>query len=269
MVEHLGVFTFFVTGAIFGSFGNVLIYRIPEKLSIVDPPSFCPNCRTRIRWYDNIPLVSFVLLKGRCRFCNAKIPFRYFFVELLTALAFSTAYLKAGDIVEAVFGSILFFYLIVVSFIDLEKRIIPDKINYGFFIISMLAIAIASLCGSQTIPLTGKRGFLPSLSGILLISLFFLAIDWFSYRFFKKPGIGFGDVKMGVNIGLYTGYYSLMVPLLAYAIATVFTPALTRRFKDGYIPFGPFLALSTFLVVLYGPEMLRAYMSLVGLQNQP
>lgn len=264
MRAALGVL-FFIVGTIFGSFANVVIYRLPKKMSLVHPPSSCPKCGTPIKWFDNIPLISYLLLSARCRYCKNEIPLRYFLIELSSGLLFLFSYFFAQSLIEAVLASFFYLYLLIVLAIDLEHRIIPDKLNYSFFLLSIFTIAVLKIFKVKALPLVGEKGLAASVVGIILITAFFLIVDFLSYLLFKKPGIGLGDVKMGLNIGLYLGYYAPLVPLIAYAVAAFFTPLLLKKHNDGYIPFGPFLSVSSFIISVFGPTLVNLYVKITGL----
>jgi leader peptidase (prepilin peptidase)/N-methyltransferase len=251
---------FFIFGAIFGSFANVLIYRIPRKESIVYPGSHCPQCKTQLKWFDNIPLLSFIFLKGKCRYCGEKISIRYFIVELSSAFLFLLAAVFFESLPEALAAALFVYFLLVISFIDLEHMIIPDVLSLPFFIFSLLFLILSSSFLPSLLPLVGKKGIVSGLSGVLILLAFFLIIDFFSRAYFKKQGIGLGDIKLGLSLGLFLGYYSLLAPLLGYLLMAFFYPFLKNRVKDGYFPFGPFLSAGAVLTVFFGEELISWYL---------
>lgn len=262
--QHL---VFFIFGAIFGSFGNVLIFRLPRDLSISFPPSFCPFCKSPIKWHDNVPIISYLLLKGRCRNCKTAIPIRYFFVEILSAFLFLLASMTGENLLEAILLAFFFFYLLVVSFIDLEHLIIPNKLNYGFLMFNISIAIVYYKIGSFPFPLVGEKGIAYSISGIIGLTALFFLINLISNVSFNAQGIGYGDIKMGFNLGIYLGLYSLLVPFFAYFLAILFLPLLRKVYKSRYIPLGPFLSAGSILILYFGESFVQWYLRLSGLQN--
>ena len=139
MMIVYAVFVFLITTAI-GSFLNVLIYRLPLKISLVKPSSHCPNCKCKIKWYDNIPIISYIILRGKCRNCKEKISIRYLIVELLTGVISTLIFLRFGISLMSLFGILLFLLLIPLSFIDVEHLIIPDSIIIGLLVLGVVGI---------------------------------------------------------------------------------------------------------------------------------
>ena len=237
MTEILG----FVIGAVVGSFLNVCIYRIPKKISIVHPSSFCPNCGEKIRFYDNIPIVSYLILKGRCRNCKSQIPIRYLVVEIISAVITAIVWKKFG-ILKGIYYSVLFWGLIVVSFIDIEHFEIPVEVCYfvlvfGIFLSPFLGI-----------------GFVDSILGASFGAGLVLFIIETYYVFTKKEGMGYGDANVLSVIGAYIGWQKVLTVLfVASFLGTLF--ALTwwifKRKLERTLPFAPFLSLGAVLVVLF------------------
>jgi leader peptidase (prepilin peptidase)/N-methyltransferase len=208
-------FVVFVLGAGIGSFLNVCIHRMPRDESIVSPPSHCPHCNARIRWMDNIPLLSYMALRGKCRYCRAQISPRYVVVELLTALLFLGVWLKyplswLAPIYWVVVGG-----LIAGTFIDLEHYIIPDEITVGGVVVGFVAsIFVPSLHGETFAFLSGFK----SLLGILIGSGLVLWVAIFGELIFRKEAMGFGDVKLTAMIGAFFGWQAAV---FALAVASV------------------------------------------------
>lgn len=246
----------FCLGAIVGSFLNVCIYRIPAGLSIVSPRSRCPQCLTEIRWYQNIPMVSWLVLRGRCATCRTPIPVRYPFVEGLTGLLFALIFLRFGEHVVTPIFWLFAAALVVVTFIDLDHQIIPD-------VISLPGIPIGFLCACF-IPFVGWRD---SLLGILLGggSLYLVAFgyEWLT----KKEGMGGGDIKLLAMIGAFLGWKAVLPVIFLSSLAgtLVGVPLMVLRKADGKlaIPFGPFLAAGSLIWLLSAPELIRWYLSLL------
>ncbi len=237
----------FLLGAVIGSFLNVLIYRIPKSESILRPPSHCPVCGHRLKWYDMIPVFSYIFLKGKCRYCGAKISPRYPLIEALTGFAFVGVGLRYG-------WSLLFFeyiifsaLLITVSFTDIFNGVVPDVVVIPGAVIGL----IFSL-------LRGKDVFISSILGMLFLFGFFLLVI-----FLTKGGMGEGDATFGGMIGAFLGFkFSLAVLVIAFvlgAIAGILFIIFSRKKGEDAIPFGPYLALAAYIMVLWGYKILYFY----------
>lgn len=249
-----GVFiVVFILGAIIGSFLNVCIYRIPAGISIVFPASRCPACLTNLRWYHNVPILGFLLLRGRCAFCGVKIPWRYPLVECLNAglyvLVFSRFGFSAITLVMFLFVAVL----VVITFIDLDHQLIPDAISLPGIVVGF-----------------GCSFFLPwlswqdSLFGILLGggSLFAVAAGYELLT--KKEGMGGGDIKLLAMIGAFLGWKAVLpVIFLSSLTGTLIgVPLMLIKGEGGRlaIPFGPFLACAALFYLFYGPALIRWYL---------
>ncbi|MHB8962691.1 MAG: prepilin peptidase [Saccharofermentanales bacterium] len=244
----------FLFGLIMGSFYNVCIYRIPEGLSIITPPSHCGNCNHRLGALDLIPVVSWLALGRKCRYCHAPIAWRYPLVELLTGVLFASLFLKFGLTWELPFYLVFVSILIMVTFIDIDHRIIPDR-----FVLAGLALAIGSLFTPWAI------SWKDALIGAAIGGGTLLIADLAGRVFFKKEGMGFGDVKLMAMAGIFLGIKQISVAfLLAVWIAAIVGVILLRvRSKDSdhYMPFGPFLALGCTLSIFFGNEIVVWYLS--------
>jgi leader peptidase (prepilin peptidase)/N-methyltransferase len=230
-----------------GSFLNVVAARLPQKRSIVRPPSACMACATEIRWYDNIPLVSYALLRGRCRSCGAHIPLRYPAVELVTALLIAGCFLAFGLSADAFVASFFCAVLVAVSAIDLEHRIIPNRI----------------VVPATGIVLVANTLLHPSPQWILggLGAFTFLLVTALIY----PAGMGMGDVKlallMGVMLGKTVGvalFAGMLVGMLPSLVLFARHGLKARKMK---IPFGPFLAVGGVVGLFWGDAILDAYLS--------
>ncbi|MEW6530314.1 MAG: prepilin peptidase [Thermodesulfobacteriota bacterium] len=240
----------FLFGAVVGSFLNVVIVRLPAGESVVTPRSKCPWCGHPIRWYDNIPMVSYLVLNGRCRDCGNRFSIRYFLVELTAALVFLGLYLKVGIAAELGVLFILCAALIAVFWIDIDHMIIPDPITYGLMPVGLVA-AVA--------------GFLPdvswksSLVGIVFGALV-LYVPAFVYEIVRgTEGLGGGDVKLLAMMGAFLGpvgvFFILLVSSLVGSVAGVIGMAAGEAGSTTRIPFGPFLAVGGLLYVFAGPAI--------------
>jgi len=248
----------FTLGACIGSFLNVCIYRIPAGESVVSPRSRCPHCGHLIRWYENLPILSYLCLRARCAGCGKGISIRYPLVETLTGFLFlSTLYhfsLTWATPIYMVFVA----GLVAITFIDYDHQIIPD-------VISLPGIVAGFGC-SFLIPWVG---WLDSLLGILLGGGLLFAIA-FGYEFLtKKEGMGGGDIKLLAMIGAFMGWQAVFpVIFIASLIGTlVGVPLMFLQKADGRlaIPFGPFLSLAAIVWLFYGRDLLQFYFGLIGL----
>ena len=242
-----------ILGAMVGSFLNVCIYRLPKEESIIWPRSHCPTCKKIIRFYDNIPLISYLLLRGRCRHCKGPISFQYPLVEGITALSSLFLIIKFGPSLSYLFYFAFVAALIVITVIDLYHQIIPDGISLPGIGVGLLA--------SLVIP---QITFLNSLMGILLGggSLFLVATlyEWI----FKREGMGGGDVKLLAMIGAFLGWKAVILTILLSSMIGSITGILIMILKGKdfkyAIPFGPFLSMGAVIALFYGENLIRWYL---------
>jgi leader peptidase (prepilin peptidase)/N-methyltransferase len=237
-------------GACLGSFANVCIYRLPKTKQIVSGRSFCPKCKKKINWYDNLPIISFLFLSGKCRKCKKVIPLRYLIVELITGISFLLIYLNFEDLYTITFLSILSLILIMIFFIDLENFIIPDSLN---FIIMGLALLKNFLPNFDTSLIHEiNQSIIGGMVGYLSIWLII-----FLYKTFKKiDGMGFGDAKLMAGIGLLFGWQSIPFILFVSSILGLIfvVPSLIKKQKTmrTEIPFGPFIIAACLIYFAQG-----------------
>ena len=255
-------FITFLLGAMVGSFLNVCIARIPKDESIVHPPSHCPSCRARIPFYYNIPLLSYVLLRGRCSSCKESISPRYFIVELLTALLAVTLYhwfgLSYTFFVTFVFAAAL----IVISFIDLDVRIVPDVISLPGIIVGLVLSVIGYFVFADPFEILPTP--LSSLIGILVGGGFLLATAWAYEKFTGVDGMGGGDIKLLAMIGAFLGWPSVPVTLfVASILGSVIGIGLMVATGAGRrlaLPFAPFLCSGALAYLFYGSQLIGFYL---------
>lgn len=239
----VNLFVFFV-GTIFGSFLNVCIHRLPKELSIVFPPSHCPKCGKPIHPTDNIPLISYLLLRGKCRNCKEKISVRYPLVEFITGLAFLAGYLKDPSLFSFPFVLVFLSLLIIAFFSDLEEQIIPDEV-----------VIIGLVSG---LVFNAARGMLfQSLIGAATGFAVFFLIAKIAGFFAKKEALGFGDLKLAAMLGAFLGvvgfWETFVLAYLLGAAISVFLLAVKIKKMGDYIPFGPFLILGAAISFFWGP----------------
>ncbi|HQP52100.1 MAG TPA: prepilin peptidase [Syntrophorhabdaceae bacterium] len=238
-------FIVFILGTIVGSFLNVCIYRLPREKSIISLHYFCPSCEGPIGFYDNIPILSYVLLKSRCRNCNTKISIRYPTVEFITALLFLLLYKKTGLNIELLVLMLFVAVLIVISLIDFEFKIIPDILSLGGLVIGFML--------SFTRPFFG---LLDSLYGILLGGGVLFAIAYLYQLCAKREGLGGGDIKLLGMIGSFIGIKGVLFSLISGSLVgtIVGIPLMLIKGQDTKygIPFGPFLSFGAIVYIFYG-----------------
>jgi leader peptidase (prepilin peptidase)/N-methyltransferase len=244
-------------GLTFGSFLTVVVHRTPRREPIGRGRSRCPSCGATLTWQDNIPLVSFLLLRGRCRHCGARISPRYPLIELGTAALFAGAVIRyADDAVAAVIAPFLG-VLLAMALVDLEHRIIPNAVVYPALPVFAVAIVALDLAGRAANALDAGIGFLVYGGGLLLIALI------------RPGGMGMGDVKLAALIGLVLGSQGLGVVGVAAALGILLgglggvVALAAGRSRKSALPFGPFLAAGAIAAALWGREIADAYMSLL------
>jgi len=238
----------FWPGLAIGSFLNVVAARVPEGRSIVHPPSACMDCGTEIAWYDNIPVVSWLLLRGHCRSCGTRISARYPLLELVTALLVAACFWKWGLSGDAVVASFVCIVLVAISATDIEHRIIPNTIVLPAFVITLAANTLLHPSPVWAIAAFGAAGFL------------------FAAALAYPKGMGMGDVKLALLMGAACGRTVPVAMMIGMVAALI--PGLYLLARHGQaarkmgIPFGPFLALGTVVALFFGHDILHAYWSL-------
>jgi leader peptidase (prepilin peptidase)/N-methyltransferase len=242
----------FIFGAVIGSFLNVCIYRMPRSKSIVRPGSSCPACEKPIKFYDNIPIMSYVILGGKCRHCGTKISLRYPFVELLTAAIFLMIYRRWGLSYELFIQMFFVSLLVAVTFIDYDFQIIPDILSIGGLI---AGIAISFI--------RPNFRFLDALYGVLLGGGVLFVIAYGYQLITKREGMGGGDIKLLAMIGAFTGLKGVIFSLIGGSIigTLVGIPLMfIKKENTQYaIPFGPFLSLSAAIYLFKGNGIMHYF----------
>ncbi|TRZ94904.1 prepilin peptidase [bacterium] len=260
----LTVVLIFIIGLVIGSFLNVCIHRMPLGQSLLKPGSHCPKCNKAISWYDNIPLLSYILLRGRCRYCQQKISPRYFMVELITGALFVliVKYFGLANPLIYLKYIILVSLLIVATFVDIQHRIIPDEISIGGIVIGFLLNIINSF---------RLDNILGSLMGIIvgggIIYLTGFLFDIVYFKLLKKPPIqgetssmGGGDVKLLAMIGAFLGWQKAVLTFfIAPFFGAVIGIANLAIKKDHTIPYGPFLSLAALLSIFWADNIIRFF----------
>lgn len=259
----------FVLGATVGSFLNVCVHRIPRGESIVFPPSHCPSCRRRIRFYDNIPILSYLILRGRCRSCGVSIPIRYFIIEVLTGSLFLITTLKFGLTFDTLEHLFLFTLLVAITFIDLEHLIIPNIFTYtgtiaglAFGIARTDWVAFSKVYGGLDLTLRNYfllSRLLPALDSLMgiIVGGGVLFLVGFIYNLVRgQEGMGMGDVKLLAMIGAFLGVQSIpfvvLVSSLTGSIVGLSIIAYKKKDLRFALPFGPFLSLAAVIYPFTG-----------------
>ncbi len=240
--------TVFILGALWGSFCNVCIYRLPLDQSVVTGRSKCTKCKKQINWYDNIPFFSFILLKGKCRCCKSVISFQYFLVEAIAAISFLFVFFVFGLTTTTLLFFILIISFIIIFFIDLKHFIIPNQITYGLMVIGFIKSFDPSL----------NRSIFPDYIHSLVGGVFGYSIIWlliFFYKKFKnKDGMGLGDAKLLSALGFWFGWISIPFILIFSSLTALgfSLPSLIRKSKNlsTEIPFGPHLVIGCIIYIL-------------------
>jgi leader peptidase (prepilin peptidase)/N-methyltransferase len=245
-----------VVGLIFGSFLNVVIYRLPLEKSIVKPGSHCPSCGKPVRFYDNIPVLSYIVLLGKCRNCKAGISPRYPAVELLTAFSFWISYYYFADIpVYAGFNILFLCLMIALALIDYDHQILPNELTLG-------GAAVFLIYAFFNPVITPLNAYLTSFGS----ALFFAGIYFFYVKVRKMEGLGQGDIKMMLLLGAFLGVHRLIVAVLIASFAGMIIGLFFILFRGKNLkmklPFGTFLSFGSYLSIFWGHHILNAFQSL-------
>ena len=252
----------FLAGLLIGSFLNVCVFRLPRDLSVVAPRSFCPHCEKQIAWYDNIPVVSFLLLQGKCRYCRERIPARYPLVELGTGAAFALCVAARGLTLPAIDYAIFSAIMITLIATDAEERILPDEFTLGGtaigLIFSWFVYLDPGIAGFFAQPHWGRAGasLADAASGAGILSGLTWSVRWVHQKIRKREGMGLGDVKMiaciGAFLGLPDGLLAFIVASFFGTIGGVIYALVTKKEISTYeLPFGSFLGASALLVAIW------------------
>ena len=264
-MSSLLAFFAFALGAILGSFLNVVIHRYPREESIVFPPSHCPRCNVRIAWYDNIPVVSYLILLARCRSCRMPISPRYPLVELANALFYLAVYLRTGVTIAFPLVAAIVSMIIVLIYIDADIQILPDVIDLPGIAIGIGLGAIGA--GAMSSDLMISSSLIDSLAGAFIGASVLLTIA-LTYRLIRKvEGMGLGDVKMMAMLGAVVGWEPLfgllVIASVAGAIVGGFVAWRSGEGMRAALPFGVFLGLAALAIIFFGPTLWSCYLALL------
>jgi leader peptidase (prepilin peptidase) / N-methyltransferase len=252
----------FVLGACVGSFLNVVIHRLPRGESLVSPRSRCPSCETTIAWYDNLPILSWLLLRGRCRRCGTGISFRYPLVELLTGLVALALHARLGYSLEFLVAFYFACTLLAIAYIDLDFQIIPDVLSLPGVVVGLAAA-----------PLLHPGSWLDAIRaaalGALLGGGILFAVAWTYERATGREGMGGGDVKLLAMVGAFLGWQGVLLTLLLGSLvgSAIGVSIMIARGADAKlaIPFGPFLSIGAFVALFWGGAIVSWYLASAGL----
>lgn len=261
-----------VFGLVFGSFANVVIYRYPRSESLSYPPSHCPRCDAPIAWYDNVPVISWVLLSARCRSCGEPISARYPSVELASGILWLVAGLVWGQSLRTVFGIAFFYLLLILALIDIDTMRLPNGLVATLAIVGVIGVGLSEALRLDVLPLVSSAGIVPggavvqaAVGAVLAGGLSALLAG--AYRLVRhKQGFGMGDLKLLVAIGLFLGPYALLAlfagSILGAAYGVIASTAKRLEWNAKF-PFGPFLAAGAALTSLVGAQLLTWYVGIL------
>lgn len=251
--------TFFLLGISIGSFLNVIIYRVPKEISFTVGFSKCPTCNKRLRPLDLIPLLSYLFLKRKCRYCGVKISPRYFLVELLTGLVYCSIFIKFGLTPEFFFFGFLMSVLIAVLFIDYDEMIIPD----GLVITGLIGGGVLYVFASMYVfSYFGNMEWWGQILGMFIGPAVILGMLILGSIIYNTEAMGMGDVKLFAPIGLFLGWKMTIICIFLSVIAGGFIGAIVlaiNRDRKALMPFGPFIVVGTYLTIMAGHEILAWY----------
>ncbi len=243
----------FLLGTAIGSFLNVVMYRMPKRISIIKPNSFCPHCKKPIKWYENIPLVSYIVLRGKCSNCGKPISVRYFIVELITGCVFLYLFSRFGLSFSFLFYAYFFSVLIAISGIDFVYQVIPDILSMPGILIGLLFHLI-------------QGTFLVSLIGAIFGGGLILLIRFLGGAIYKKEVMGLGDVYLTAMIGAFVGFPfiipAIFIGALVGAILGVIFVISTGQSRESPIPFGPFLSFGGMAAIIFEPQIIQLFATL-------
>jgi leader peptidase (prepilin peptidase)/N-methyltransferase len=247
----------FISGTIIGSFLNVCIYRIPEGESVIYPYSHCPECGERIKWYDNIPVISYLILRGKCRNCGKKISVQYPLVELLTGILTTGVVYRYGLSFVSFYFLILIYVLIVVSMIDLKTMFVPIKLCYFAMVTGILLSLFVPVISFKDSILGASFG-----AGIILF-----IIETY-YIFTGKEGMGYGDASIMAIIGAFLGWEKVLLTIffasLIGSVAGIIIMVVKGKNTKFALPFGPFLSAGAYITMMSGSEIIKWYLEKLG-----
>ena len=255
-LETFMTFLVLLTGAMVGSFLNVVIHRVPLGESVVTPRSRCPRCQHEISWWENVPVVSWLLLRGRCRGCSEPISFRYVLVEILAALLAGLLFSRFGPSPAFLFFTYFAFNLLALTYIDLDHQLLPDRLTLSGLVVGLVGAPVV-------LPADPLSGFLFALKGALVGGGLLYAVAWGYEKATGRQGMGGGDIKFLAMIGAFLGWQGTLLSLFLGSLAgsVIGVSLMLLRGANGRLalPFGPFLAIGAYATLFWGPQILDWY----------
>ena len=252
----LEILLLFILGSIIGSFLNVCIYRLPLNLSLWKPGSFCPHCKKHITIWNNIPIVSYLLLKRKCAHCKNPISVQYILIEVLTGIVTVLTYEYYALSNMFIINLVFMYFLIVIGFIDLKTRLIYNRVLVSLLLFAIMAQTVSPFTQWQNALL----GVLIGGGAMYLVSLLGKAV-------LKKESLGMGDVKLAAVAGFFLGWQNILIAVYTGFVFALITMLMINSIKRsrivGYIPLGPFLALGIITFIFWGKDIVQIYLSLV------
>ena len=247
----------FIFGTVFGSFFNVCISRIPNKRSVVFPDSSCPTCKTKIKPYHNIPIISYILLRGKCAYCGAEINIHYFLVELLTPVLLMLLFASHNAEISLVFFKYAIFisFGLIIFFIDLYHYIIPDKLSLPLIVIGLLFSFLPNI----------DIGWMSAGIGALSGFFIFLFTAFFFQKVTGKDSLGGGDIKLIAAIGAFLGVWGTLFTVLFSSLIALVILLIIKHDRKEPFPFGPFLIAGSFVYILAGDTLIELYLRLYNI----
>lgn len=237
----------FIIGLLFGSFYNVCIYRISEGKSVVWPASHCPKCQAKLKPWENIPLISFIFLRGRCSHCKDNISFQYPTIELITGIIFLGMYLKYDLSFDFVKMIILLSMVLIAVVVDIKKMVLPDRLTLGMIVVGLI---LSLLPWNVVDPWS-------AFIGSALMTFPFFLVYAFSEAIYQREVFGFGDVKLAAGMGVFLGYMDFrtlymyfLVTFILGAIYAIIVMKIGKKGREAQIPFGPFMAISLVIIII-------------------
>lgn len=244
-----------MVGAVFGSFLNVCIIRLPNEQSVIEPRSMCPRCHTPIAWYDNLPIASWLLLLGRCRHCKEPISIQYPLIEALTAALWVGAVWHYGVTLQAVTAAVFGTLLLGIGVTDVRHYLIPDEYTLGGLLIGLILAFRAGPAGVVAAVIGATAGF-----GILF------AVAWLGGKLLHKEAMGGGDIKMMAMVGSFVGWKGVLLTIFGGALlgTVIFVPISLMAKGERLVPFGVFLAGAAAITFVFGDPLIEWYMGFVA-----
>lgn len=258
MILIFSIFSF-ILGSALASFASVVIYRVPNHQSIIKPNSYCISCMKEIKWYDNIPILSYIILRGKCRSCKAKIGLFSFFLELIGGISFLLIFLKFGFHIETIIYMLITFILLIIFGIDYTTYEIYDFSLIIFGILSLVLIIYESIIN--------KAFPTENIIGLLAGGMSFFLIRVIGKLIYKQEALGMGDVLLMAIAGFMLGWKNLLLAILIGSllgsIISLFLIAIKVKNKESQIAFGPYLVTGIFIAMVYGQDIIHFYLGLV------